>query len=189
MRINRFKLILYIMVLFILLLTCYLIYRFITFNNADNNIANSNVVEEKKSDIYKAYFNNYVYMLPNYLFYDLKETDSKKSLHIYDNENKWGGFINFIGKSSARDGIFTDYEKLEEIYISAGNEVKNRKVFEDKEIVTFEVYGNTANYLVAYMPELEGNEYEILIYDGDDAKMNYDALDTVLNILNTGKKI
>ena len=151
--------------------------------NVDNNIT----VENRTNEMF-AIYNNYAYFLPENVFYDIKLIDGLNMLHFYENKTNWGAFINTINMKEKLDASIDEYDKIEEKIRAVENDVKNRKIIEEKNAVSFEVYGDKANYLLSYMPAYDDYEYQIIIYAGYDRYINYDALDTTLNILLTGKK-
>ena len=178
------------MILLIVVLIGYLSYIYIdkyTGNNSYNNNENHNIIDE----INMTKFKGYIYVLPDDVFYDIQTNNDAETLHIYSNKDKWGASIYLIDKIKYDDGLFDDYDKLEE-YLKNNSEgnVRNKKITNkyNRDIVSFEMYNEENSGLLAYMKAYDNYEYGITLFDGDDKSFDYDALDTVIDILGFGYK-
>ena len=138
-----------------------------------------------------AYYKDRGYIIPNDVDYDITKKDNEELLHLYNNTDKWGATIGLIDKS-VFNGIFDNPDKLEETIkknLDSNTKLKNRKITNldgSNNIISFEEYNSKAANLLAYMPAYNNKEYEIVVYDGDDKTMNYNALNTIAQILLKG---
>lgn len=181
------KKMMYLLVIIIFVLIIYLAYMFISnYMNKNNNHIDDSL---NKLDGKVVLYNNYLYLIPNNIFYKIDYNKDGNPLHLYNNE--WGAFINLIDINKQEKGIFDDFDKLEEELKKDGDyTISNRKVANRNgiEVVTFEIYADKTNGLYAYMPAYDNYEYGIIMYDGDNKSMNYEALNTVLDVLIFGMK-
>ena len=191
---NNSKMLLYILVVISIVLIGYLIFKFIIFvadndnNNSNNyNSSNNNNVVNK---VTKFQYKGYEYTLPAHCYYSEKKGNY---IHIYNNVDVWSSAIKILDKNKLGEELFNDYDELEsKLKISEKDTtIKNRRVMEftDFEVVSFEEYHEEANNLIAYMPAYDNYEYEIFINDSDGKNLNYDALNVVIDMLQTGIKI
>ena len=190
------KIVLYVLVALLVLLVGYLVYNYFTkYYGVSNNEVNINtntleneITNEVENIVNMVTYNDYFYVLPDNVHYDII-TDGNK-LHLYNNDDKWGATIRLIDKTKYED-VFDNNDKLtERVKNSVNGEVKNIKNSEVDGVIinSFEIYTSTANSLLAYMPAYDNYEYEILLFAGDDKEINYDALNIVTLILKMGKK-
>ena len=189
------KIVLYILVVLVVVIIGYLSYKYFTGyygEKTENNDYSSNVVNAVDEPVDSTInYNGYTYLLPFNIFAKVELKDDINVLHIYNNVNKWGAFVEVFYIDEKSSSLYTDYDKLEENLIKNGYNIRNKKIknVNEKELVSFELKNDSSSGLVSYMPAYDNYEYEIVIYDGDDKSMNYDALDIILDILSSGEKI
>ena len=187
---NNFKIILYVMILLSTLIVIYLVYNFIANYMTDEEI-NSKKIENIDNELKITHYNGYEYILPDNIYSSIDYNRDIESFHIYSNKEKWGATVILINKQKQESGLFDNYDKLEERLKHYYSRIENRKVIEisNNSVISFEEYNEETSGLLAYMPAYDNFIYQILLFDGDDKSMNYDALDIVIDILSNGKKI
>ena len=185
------KIILYVLVFLTIMLIVFLAIRYFTNYNCKNIQNNNNNNTEIVNEDIIAKYNNYEYLLPGTVYYEVVDKDNVKILHLYTNADMWGAYIKLLDREKYDRDLFTDYDKLETILKNNARRIENKKVTVrgNSEVVSFEDYHDEYDGLLAYMLAYDSYEYEIMVYDGDDKTMNYDALNMIIDILSNGKKV
>lgn len=159
-------------------------------NNSDSEKLNNNSFDSKL-DKGKVNYYDYIYSFPDDVSFLKEVTDNSEIIKVFNNKDGWAGTIELFAKDGYEDGFFGNYDNIEKrLRDNTLRDIKNRKVtkFGDKEVVSFEGYGDTTNGLFAYMPAYDNYEFEIVLFDSNDKTINYKALDTVIDILVNGVK-
>lgn len=181
------KILKYFSLVISIILFIYLLYIFIyKYVFSDNKKNTDEPIESKGSKV--AIFYGYRYEMPEDCFNELALENGKPVLNIYNNVNKWGGAIRMIDVTQSPADVYASAENLEKFLLSKENKISNKKIIDDK-IITFEYDYNGSIGLLAYTEAFDNYIYQIIIYDGDEKTLNYDALNIIIEIVNSATKI
>ena len=150
---------------------------------------------EKKENIEEygpttVYFEGYYYNMLGNCYGMVSGKENEYVLRIYDNKANWGGVVIIVDKNTFADDSFEDFDKIESGLINRGKNISNKKVTSKGEynILSFDYNFENKTGILGYMEAYDNYLYQIVIYDGDEKTINYDAFDVVTDILLTRSK-